>query len=414
MGLFILVGRLTGAGKEVAVAWRYGVSEKVDVYVFIMSLIGLPAGVWFSVITMVLLPLIAREKNINSIQLSIFRRELLGVTLVAGSLAGLFVYVAIWLALENQLLKFSDYGFEYAKDMIGPMSALIPVGFLISLFSSWMMAANQHRSTLLEAVPALVILISLLLPDDIIPNPLVWGTVSGFVAHLMILRGGLSLKGRMSVPLFSVSSNLWRGFWANFKIVAVGQVLMSAANVLDQIFAANVGAGANSSLGYASRVIGLIISMGALAISRSMLPVFSELLHRENENQVKLIARHWMKWMFLFGLVVVAVVWWMAPYLIEILFERGEFGSSDTIVVAKIMRILLLQIPFYFSAIVFHVYFSSCGKYKEITKVSIICVLAKIMALTLFVGFNSVYAIAFSTVIMLATYWILFAAMDLK
>ena len=34
---FVLIGRLAGAAKEMAIAWRYGISEIVDAYVLVFS-----------------------------------------------------------------------------------------------------------------------------------------------------------------------------------------------------------------------------------------------------------------------------------------------------------------------------------------------------------------------------------------
>ena len=52
--LFVFFGKLAGAAKEVAIAWRYGVSEEVDAYLLVLNLVSWPVGVWFSVLTVVL------------------------------------------------------------------------------------------------------------------------------------------------------------------------------------------------------------------------------------------------------------------------------------------------------------------------------------------------------------------------
>jgi hypothetical protein len=57
--------------------------------------------------------------------------------------------------------------------------------------------------------------------------------------------------------------------------MGAGQALMSFTGIIDQFFAANLGAGAISTLSYANRVLGLILSLGAMAISRATLPEFS-------------------------------------------------------------------------------------------------------------------------------------------
>src|SRR5215475_2002035 len=82
--LFVFLSKLAGAAKEMAIAWRYGVSEVVDAYLFIFNLLNWPIVVWFSVLSVVLIPLAARVREKNPKDLPRFRAELLGLTLVLG------------------------------------------------------------------------------------------------------------------------------------------------------------------------------------------------------------------------------------------------------------------------------------------------------------------------------------------
>ena len=58
----MLIAKFAGAAKEMAVAWRYGVSATVDAYVFVFNLINMPVSIWFSVLTVVLIPIIAKYR----------------------------------------------------------------------------------------------------------------------------------------------------------------------------------------------------------------------------------------------------------------------------------------------------------------------------------------------------------------
>ena len=63
VSLFVFVGKLAGAAKEMTVAWRYGVSPTVDAYVFVFNLVSWPVAVWFGIISAVLVPLAARIRH---------------------------------------------------------------------------------------------------------------------------------------------------------------------------------------------------------------------------------------------------------------------------------------------------------------------------------------------------------------
>ena len=43
VGLFVFIGKIIGAAKEMAIAWRYGTSNTVDAYVFLITIEIQPA-----------------------------------------------------------------------------------------------------------------------------------------------------------------------------------------------------------------------------------------------------------------------------------------------------------------------------------------------------------------------------------
>jgi len=51
VSLFVVLAKLVGAAKEMAVAYQYGVSANVDAYLFVFNFISWPVGVWFTVLT---------------------------------------------------------------------------------------------------------------------------------------------------------------------------------------------------------------------------------------------------------------------------------------------------------------------------------------------------------------------------
>ncbi len=400
IAFFVLIGRLAGAAKEMAIAWRFGVSESVDAYVFVVNLIGLPVSIFFSVLSVLLLPLIARVRNENPGDMPRFRRELLGLTLAAGLGLGGLVYVILPVLLNTGMAGFSGAALVQALAMSGPLSLLLPMGVVISLFSVSLMANGHYRNTLLEALPALAILAALLMPPGGLLDSLIWGSVAGFALQLAGLGWSLQRSGDLPLPTLAFQSPAWKGFLRSFSIIAAGQTLMSVTGVIDQFFAAHLGVGAISTLSYANRIVGLILSLGAMAISRSTMPIFSELAGQGKESEVRALTSYWAKLMFVFGLVVMGLAWCFAPWIVELLFQRGAFKSEDTLIVAELMRYLVLQLPFYFSGIIFISLLSAQKKYAAIQWVAISNFSVKVLAIVLLTPVLGIRAIALSTSLM--------------
>lgn len=401
VSFFVLVGKLAGAAKEMAVAWRYGVSETVDAYVFIFNLINWPVGVWFSVLTMVLVPLVAKVRSDNLASLPRFRGELLGLTLLVGAGLGGLACLGLPLLLNTGWAGLSSRALQQSMSMVGPLSLLLPLGLSISLFSAWMMACGRHRNTLLEALPALAILIALLLPGWV-PEPLVWGSVAGFALQLAGLGWALRREGELQRPALGFQSPAWHGFWGSVGVMAIGQALMSLTSIIDQFFAAHLGPGAISTLSYANRIMALILGLGAMAISRATLPIFSEVAAKGDAAAIRGLAMRWANWMFVFGLVVTVVMWLLAPWIVELLFQRGAFTANDTDSVSMILKYLEFQIPFYFSSLVLVSALCSRRQFRVISVIAASNLLIKIVFLYSHVNNMSLPYIAASICLMYA------------
>ncbi len=404
--LFVLLGSIARAAKEVAIAYRYGVSAEVDAYLFVFNLVSWPVGVWFSVLTVVLVPLAARIRQGAPAELPRFRSELLGLTL----LLGLVLAFLGWLGLPV-LLRASWTGLPMATmataEILAPtLTLLAPLGVIVSLFSAWMLAAGRHVNTLLESVPALTILVVLLAIPGGGAEPLVWGTLAGFAFHLVSLAVPLARQREIEAPRFTVRSPQWTPFWRGFGIMLGGQALMSFTGIIDQFFAAHLGTGAISTLTYANRILALILGIGALAVSRATLPVFSE-AQAQGGQQINHVAEHWMRIMFALGMFAMSVSWLLAPWGVKFLFERGAFTAQDTAIVTEALRYGLAQLPFYFTGIVLVSLLASQRRHREIAGVASINLLIKVVASFGLVPWLGLKGLVLSTAFMYSTSMVL-------
>lgn len=379
VALFVFIGKLAGAAKEMVVAWRYGVGAEVDAYLFLFNLVSWPVGVWFSVLTVVLVPLVARIRHNSEHELRIFRAELLGGTLLLGSALAVLSWLGLIALLRSSLTGLPSATACLAEDMVRPMSLLAPLGVLISLFSAMTLAAGRHANTLLEGVPALVISLAVFTFATGGAEPLVWGTLAGFTCHLFSLAIPLRRRREINAPRFSMRSPSWPFFWQGFGIMVVGQALISLVSVIDQFFAARLGEGAIATLSYANRILSLVLGLGATAVTRATLPVFSR-TRIQSERGVHRVADQWAGLLFALGIASAIAGWLLAPWAVRVLFERGAFRVENTIAVTEVFRFGLLQLPFYFSTLVFVSFFSSGYRYVLLLWSGVIAIVVKIAA----------------------------------
>src|SRR3546814_14384087 len=104
----------------------------------------------------------------------------------------------------------------------------------------------------------------------------------------------------------------------------VGQIAMSFVGPIDQYTAAGLGANANATLGYASRLLSLLLGLGAASVGRAALPVLADIQARGDQHRARSTALKWSVLMVLAGAVVTAVGWLLAPWGVALLFERDR------------------------------------------------------------------------------------------
>jgi len=385
VSIFIFLGKIAGAAKEVVIAYKFGVGAIVDLYVLAFTFaIWLP-GIFASVISNVYVPLIHKLKPKEKQE---FKEQFIGITLV---FSGLTALILIWIfpyALEALSSNWSvDNHVQIQKLALG-FTPLASLGLITATFSAMLLAEEHHTNSLLEVIPSLVLIgVVLLWPIEQTIDPLVWGTVIGFTLQTLGLFLLLKSAKMPAKPHFSFSSSGWALLKQNIGIVLLAQVIMSFVEPVGMYIASTLGTGNASGLGYSTRILSLFLTLGATAVGRAILPVFSN-SGRDISNHSRL-ALQWCLLLFITGLFTAAVTWVITPQLVRILLERGAFTAEDSASVSTAVRFGVLQFPFYFAGIVLAQFFISIRKFN-------IILLSSVLALTMKVVFSLVLAPIYS------------------
>jgi len=398
VAVFTLVGKLMSAAKEMVVAYRYGISAEVDAYHFLYNLISWPIGIWCSVLTAVLVPLAARMRESASDELPHFRSELFGFTLLLGGGLALLAWLGIRTMLGLGGTGLPANSAQLASAALPGLVLLLPLGMLAALQSAWMLAAGRHVNTLLDSIPTFFIAATILAFPSGDIAPLVWGTVAGFVFHSLALLIPMARRFELEAPSFSLLSPQWRWFWQGFGIMIGGQALMSLTVIIDQFYAVSLGTGSIATLGYANRILALILGLAAVAVSRATLPIFSQ-ARPGGAGTIHSVATYWARMMFMVGIAVMAISYVLAPWAVKLLFEHGQFSPRDTLIVTQVLRYSLPQLPFYFSCMVLVSYALSQRRYTLVFWSGLLGCAGKILGNLLLVPLLGINGIALGAIV---------------
>lgn len=415
VAVFLLLGKAAGALKEMAVAYRYGVSDVVDAYQFTMTLANwLPITI-VGALSVVLIPVLVRTRDDTS-ALHRFLGELQGWVIVLGiALAG-GIYIA-W----PWVLEWAGAGLDAeTRRMSTQLTLAFAPAALLTLMTgvsaARLRARERHINTLLDSVPAVVILVWVLLAvTSVDVGPLLWGTLVGYAiqsAWLLWLAG--RADGTLGRPRLGFRAEQWPDLVRAAGVMLIGQVAMSFVGPIDQYTAAHLGANANSTLGYATRLLSLLLGLGAASVGRAALPVLADVQRRGDGSRARGLALKWSVLMALAGAAVTLAGWVLAPWGVGLLFERGAFTADDTRRVAEVMRWGLLQMPFYFGVLVLVQLLASQNRYRIMAAIAVANFLLKAVMNQVLAPVMGVNGIMLATSLMYALSYVCYVAVALR
>jgi putative peptidoglycan lipid II flippase len=373
ISIFVIAGRCAGAFKEMAIAYRYGISQLVDAYQLSLTLSTLLPTILIGGLSIVLIPALVGSRTRTKAEQVKLVSEVEMVCLGLGVILTLVLFLSWDVLLKLIAGSLSEQTRLMSRQL---MIGMLPVGMLslmICVSAARLQAREKHVNTFLECVPAATLLVFVLLaPDTQSPAPLMWGTVIGFTLQAVLLRVlAVRADGIRLTPTLSLISPEWPHIYKSVGVVLLGGAVVGLATPLDQYYLAHLGDGVIATMAYANRLLALLISMGALAISRATLPILSEILETGDLRRAQDTALKWSFIMLGLGALGVIVPWALAPWAVELVFQHGAFTSQGTAAVASLFRWGLLQIPFYFAMLVLLQLFAGQSRFLEISLVAV-------------------------------------------
>lgn len=412
ISVFVLAGRCAGAFKEMAIAYRYGTGGVADAYQLTMTLVSWLPVALTTVFGIVLVPVFVELRQQPIEDQARFLGELEAWALAVGVTFTVLLFLFWSLALHLIAGNLSPATQALCQKMIVTMA---PVGILMLAscgYASRLQSRERHINTLLDGLPACLVLIFVLFASaHTAVLPLICGTIGGYVLQTLTARW-LSVRIdpiRFKLRL-TVKAPQWQRVFRAVRVLMLGQLVMCCTPVLDQFFVARFGDGAIATLGYTTRVLSLLLSMGALGIGQATLPILSDIIGNGDTARARHTALKWTLLMFLLGTVCAAATWWLAPHIVALLFQRGAFTARDTVAVAHLLRWGQMQLPFYFSGLVLLTFFASAGRYKEMAAIALISFVVKVAANVVLTHWIGVPGILVGTALMHATTLICYMA----
>lgn len=288
--------------------------------------------------------------------------------------------------------------------------ALAPFTLLQGVCSAWSGLLAAEGAYTASALAPIAQPLGIALGLALAPTPTVWAMVVGLLAGTLAqaawlawaLRArGLSVRGIAMVRIPEADRASLTVAMARVRIqylpAVAGAILMSATTLVDQTMAAWLPVGSVSALGYGTKVSSVLMTVGAMALSTTLLPHLSALVARAEWTALRELERR-LRWLLLSTTIPVTVVLVLfSTPIVQTLFERGAFSAAETATVSRVQAAYLLQVPVHLLGILYVRLISALQANRLLTIGSAINLVVNIGLNVVFMRRYGVAGIALST-----------------
>lgn len=225
-----------------------------------------------------------------------------------------------------------------------------------------------HSTIVQVFVPIITIINVLLFKDFFGETILVWsmliGTLLSFF-YLILMTKKFSLLKFAKVKINDNTRLMIR----QYPPKVTSAILTGINPFVDKMFAAQLVVGSVASINYGVKLPTILTALLMLALGKVFLPYFSRaIVDDKKKAYFRLFSV--LKVVFISAFFVSAIFYFWSHEIIELLFERGEFTSNDTLVVGNIQKIAFLYVPFYLCTLICVKFLTADNKNKFMAWVS--------------------------------------------
>ena len=221
---------------------------------------------------------------------------------------------------------------------------------LVCMYAFFMSVQNSLKKFAIPAfAPALfnlTIVVAAFLPSTLFDIPgeiLAWAVVVGGVLQLVVVIPGVwslgylprfqwsVIKALKLKPAQRVLSRLLPSF--------IGAGVLQLTILVNTHFASYLQEGANSWIFWADRLLEFPLSLIAVSMGMALLPTLSQYFAQGRLDKISVLINQSLRYMLFLGIPAGVALFILSELLVQVIFQRGYFGSEDVQHTAAVLRI---------------------------------------------------------------------------
>jgi putative peptidoglycan lipid II flippase len=352
-----VIVKLIATAKEIAVASVYGRSDAMDAFLAA------------ALIPSLLVNLISESMNQALVPTLIRVREQEGRDRAQQLLSNSMLWMCLLLGAASALMALLAHGFfPLIASHFPPAKlalsirlfyGLLPIVLLTGIATNCTAILNTLDRFALPALAPAVISVSIVFGALLFGSrfgiwAMVYATLAGSLLHVIIVVWMMKAHGYAFRLCWHGMTEATREVAGQYGPVLLSSVVASGGLLVDQSMAAMLPAGSVSALVYANRFVSVVLTLLAGALSTAIVPYFSRMIAHRDWAGCRQTLRTWVQLTALVSIPIAVLLIAGAGPLVRVAYQHGRFGPGDTTIVASVLAMYAIQIPFYVTSRVYY------------------------------------------------------------
>jgi putative peptidoglycan lipid II flippase len=352
-----IVVKLVATGKEVVLAGVYGRSDAMEAFLAAALIPSLLVNLVSESMNQSLVPTLVRVRARHGHERAqqLLSNSMLWMCILLGA-----VSVLAGLGAKGMFpLIASHFPPEKLALAIRLFYAMLPVVLITGVASNCTAVLNTFDHFALPALAPMAISLALIagtlaLNGQLGIWALVYSTLLGSLAHAGVVAYMMNSHGYKLQLRWHGMTEGTREVAGQYGPVLLGGILASGGLLVDQSMAASLTSGSVAALVYANRFVSVVLTLLAGAVGTAVAPYFSHMVAASDWHGCRHTLSTWVRITAAVSVPIAAALIAGSHPLIRLAFERGAFSKQDTTVVAPVLAMYAIQIPFFVCSRVFY------------------------------------------------------------
>lgn len=335
--IILLVSKLFGFFRDIALAYAFGTSVNADAYVLSQSVIGIFSSLLFTALGIAFIPVFSKIKlNGEKSELDAFVNStysVAGIAVLVVSVIGIFAAGILVYALAP---GFSAEGHEIAVSLTRILLPTVFLSFLVNIQGQQLRGNNIFLPSACIAIPLNLILMAAFI--FLTPFLGIYGTayayIFGTALQVIILMPFVKRTGYHFHFHFDVKNQGLREILILTLPILLGNAIQTIDTLVNRILASGLAEGSMAALNFSNRLALFIVSLVSLGVGTVCYTKMSELGAQKEYGELARFLRSIINLLTLIVLPATVGMMVLNLPIIKLVFEYGAFDSSSSTMTA--------------------------------------------------------------------------------